>query len=144
MSTNAPDKLHASYSSTEARTSWRDIMDSSARGLPVTIRRQDTVTAVTDAERLRQYFFKTLEPHTMTYVEDGVHSLVLDGRGFTAEGSTLDAAIEDMVLQLREYQDDWALHYSSAPNHRSNWPLTMLLSMSTDTQLKDWLINGGE
>ncbi len=144
MSMHTLDSLQATYSSTEARIKWREIMDSSERGLPVTIRRLDTVTAVTDAERLRQYFFKTIAPQTMTYVEDGVHVIVLDHRGFAAEGNTIDEAIDDMVVQLREYQEDWEKHYVGAPNHQVNWPLAMLVSTSTNAQLKDWLINGGE
>ncbi|MGO1543621.1 MAG: hypothetical protein ACTHXA_04680 [Gulosibacter sp.] len=144
MSAQAMGQFPASYNSTEARTKWREIMDASEHGVPVTIRRQGSVSAVADAERLRRYFSRTCSPNAATYVEDDVYVLVLEGRGFIAEGKTLEEAIEDMVLQLREYQADWGTHYSSAPNHQLNWPIAMLAAVSTDAQLKDWLISGGE
>ncbi|WP_139833213.1 hypothetical protein [Microbacterium sp. LEMMJ01] len=53
-------------------------------------------------------------PGVVTFVEDGVYVIVLDRRGFLPEGETLEAAIEDMVLQLREYSADWLSHYGTA------------------------------
>lgn len=139
----AVEQVTASYSSTEARTHWRDIMNASSQGVPVTIGcHGSAVSAVVDAERLREYFAETLDPHALTFVEDGVHVIVLDRRGFTSEGETLEDAIEDMVHQLREYAEDWGEHYSTAPNHEKNWALVQMISMSSDSQLREWLIGG--
>lgn len=131
------------YTSTEARTHWGDIMDASQSGVPVTIgRKGSAVSAVTDAERLRAYLAETLEPRALTFSENGVYAIVLDRRGFASEGETLDAAIDDMIVQLREYAEDWEEHFSAAPNHQGNWPLVQLLSISSDDQIRDWLIGG--
>lgn len=133
-----------SYTSTEARTHWRDIMDASSAGIPVTISRQDsTASAVTDAEQLRRYLSQSLSPRALTYFENGVHALVLNQRGFVSEGETIEEAIDDMVSQLREYVEDWAEHFSTAPNHADNWALVQLVSLSTDEQVREWLVNGG-
>src|SRR5690606_22615455 len=118
------------YASTEARTHWRDIMNASTQGVPVTIGRHGSaVSAVTDAGRLREYLAETLDPSALTFVENGVHVIVLNRRGFTSEGETLEDAVEDMVHQLREYAEDWGEHYSVAPNHQDNWALVQMISM---------------
>lgn len=137
------EQATVSYSSTEARTHWRDIMNASSQGVPVTIGRHGSaVSAVTDAGRLREYLAETLDPHALTFVEGGVHAIILDRRGFASEGETLEDAIEDMLHQLREYVDDWGEHYSTAPNHQDNWALVQMISMSSDSQLREWLIDG--
>ena len=144
MTTQIPNGIKTTYSSTEARTHWRDIMNASDKGLPVSIGRHGaTVSAVTDAERLRKYLSQTLDPHTLTFFEDGLHAIVLEQLGFASEGASLEAAIEDMIVQLREYADDWGTHFSAAPNHADNWALVQLISLSSEAHLREWLISGG-
>ena len=41
---------------------------------------------------------------------------------------------------LREYAEDWQLRLLNAPNHRDNWGLVQLISLSDDEQLRDWLV----
>jgi hypothetical protein len=45
-----------------------------------------------------------------------------------------------MVDALREYAEDWQDHLLNAPNHRDNWALVQLVSLSENDQLKKWLV----
>lgn len=100
----------------------------------------EATTTRVETEHLRRYLVETCLPNTVRYIEDGVHALVLDGRGFAVEGRNLDEAVEDMIFALREYADDWGDRLSSAPNHQHNWPVAVLTSISTDAQLREWLL----
>lgn len=57
-----------------------------------------------------------------------------------ADGATFDEAITEMIEALREYADDWQERLLNAPNHRENWGLVQLISLSDDDQLTDWLV----
>jgi hypothetical protein len=57
-----------------------------------------------------------------------------------ADGATFEEAIREMVDALREYAEDWQDHLLGAPNHRENWPLVQLISLSDDDQLGAWLV----
>jgi hypothetical protein len=45
-----------------------------------------------------------------------------------------------MVAALREYAEDWPEHLLEAPNHKENWGLVQMISLSTDEQLRAWLV----
>jgi len=60
--------------------------------------------------------------------------------GLVASGETFDAAIDDLIGELRQYADDWA-ELRSAPNHRDNLGLVLLVTLSTDAELRDWLLS---
>ncbi|WP_431927398.1 hypothetical protein [Nonomuraea jabiensis] len=45
-----------------------------------------------------------------------------------------------MVDALREYAEDWQDRLLDAPNHRENWGLVQLISLSDDDQLREWLV----
>jgi hypothetical protein len=45
-----------------------------------------------------------------------------------------------MVDALREYADDWQERLLESPNHRENWGLVQLVSLSSDEQLRDWIV----
>jgi hypothetical protein len=53
---------------------------------------------------------------------------------------TFDEAIGEMIEALREYVQDWQDHLLSAPNHRDNWELVQLISLSNEEQLHGWLV----
>jgi len=56
-----------------------------------------------------------------------------------ADGGTFEEAITDMVAALREYAEDWQDHLLHASNHRDNWGLVQMISLSSDEQLGKWL-----
>jgi hypothetical protein len=48
-----------------------------------------------------------------------------------------------MINALREYAEDWQERLLDTPNHQNNWALVQLISLSTDDQLRDWLVGLG-
>ncbi|UXW86488.1 hypothetical protein NFX31_02815 [Microbacterium azadirachtae] len=69
---------------------------------------------------------------------------LMSGRPFVSEGATVDDALSDLVLSLREYAEDWEARLQQAPNHRDNWSLVQLVKLSSDAQLLEWFERGGE
>lgn len=68
--------------------------------------------------------------------------MFLPGLPFGADGNTLDEAVETLVEILREYAVDWTTesYLREAPNHRDNWALVQIIALSTDAQLRDWIV----
>jgi len=131
-----------SYS--EARAHLKDLLDAAEKGRPATVRRDAARTAVVNAERLR-HFLATLNPaRAQVLPEAGGWSVFIPGLPIAADGSTFDEAINEMVDALREYAADWQDHLLDIPNHRENWGLVQMISLSDDDQLRDWLIGSGQ
>ena len=61
---------------------------------------------------------------------------------FTAYGADYDEVIDDLIVALREYAEDWNDHLHDAPNHRDHWVVVALAGLSTDEQLRGWLLTG--
>ncbi|MEU5592405.1 prevent-host-death protein [Streptomyces sp. NPDC020298] len=124
---------------TDARAHFKDLLDAAEQGMVATVRRDTGRAAVVDAERLRVYLAR-LCPQAEAVAEDGGWSLFLPGLPVAADGETLDAAVDDMIMALREYADDWHHHLSTAPNHRDNWGLVQFVGISDDAQLRAWVV----
>jgi len=75
-----------------------------------------------------------------TVHEGGGWSVFIPGLPVAADGGSFDEAIIEMVDALREYAEDWQRRLLDAPNHRDNWGLVQLISISDDEQLRDWLV----
>jgi hypothetical protein len=45
-----------------------------------------------------------------------------------------------MVEALRESAADWEDPLLDAPNHRDNWALVQLVTLSDDDDLRSWLV----
>lgn len=133
---------YPSFSS--ARHNFKDVLDAAARGRSVTIARDGEVSAVLSAERLRDFFFRTVSPRVEIAHEDGRVIAFMARRPFVSEGATVNEALGDLVLSLREYAEDWEVRLQHAPNHQGNWALVQLLKLSSDEQLRDWFERGGE
>jgi len=101
-------------------------------------RRQSASPQVVDAARLRHFLATAVPSRAMVVAEDGGWSVFIPGLPIAANGSTFDEAIDEMVEALREYADDWQDRLD-APNHRDNWGMVQLISLSDDDQLRDWL-----
>lgn len=129
---------YASY--TEARVKFKDLLDAARRGTVATVRRDDATAAVVDGNRLRDFLAKVSPSRAQVVAEDGGWSAFIPGLPVAADGATFDAAIEEMIDALREYADDWQDHLLDAPNHRENWGLVQMIELSTDEQLREWLV----
>lgn len=66
--------------------------------------------------------------------------MFLPGSPISADGSTFDEAIAEMVDALREYAADWRERLHKAPDHRRRRDLVQLIDLKSDDQLRDWLI----
>lgn len=128
---------------TEARTHFKSLLDAAARGQVATVRRDSTQTAVVDVDRLRHFLTAVIPVRAQTIAEDGGWSVFLPGLPVAADGSTFDEAIDETIDALREYAEDWQERLLTAPNHRENWGLVQLIALSSDEQLRTWLVGEG-
>ncbi len=131
-----------SYS--DARAHLKDLLDAAERGQVATVRRESASAAVLDTPRLRHFLPSVVPSHAQVVPEAGGWSVFIPGLPVSADGPDFDAAIEDMVQALREYAEDWQDRLLKAPNHRDNWGLVQLISLSDDSQLRDWLAGSAQ
>jgi len=115
-------------------------LDAAERGKVATVRRDAARSAVVDVERLRYFLAKVLPSGTQVVAEAGGWSVFIPGVPVSADAATFDEAITEMVDALREYVADWHARLLDAQNHRDNWGLVQLISLSDDDQLRDWLV----
>jgi len=133
-----PQVHYDSY--TEARNKLKNLLDAAQNGQVATVRRDAATAVVLDAERLR-YFLASVVPSQAKVVQEaGGWSVFIPGLPIAADGGTFEEAIAEMANALREYAEDWQDHLLYAPNHRGNWGLVQLISLSTDEQLREWLV----
>jgi predicted RNase H-like HicB family nuclease len=125
---------------TDARAHFKDLLDAAERGRVATVRRDAGRTAVVDVERLRGVLTVLIAPRAQVVAEAGGWSVFIPGLPVAADGATFDEAIAEMIDALREYAEDWQERLLDAPNHRDNWGLVQLISLSSDDQLRDWLV----
>lgn len=137
--------ITADYGSfTAARAHLKDVLDATEQGRTVTVLRDDHLSVVVPAERLRSYFFRTVSPRVKVFREDGRAVALMESQPFVSEGEDVTGALADLVITLREYAEDWEDRLQHAPNHAGNWALVQLIKLSSDDQLLDWLERGGE
>jgi len=120
------------------RAHLKELLDAAEAGTPASMRRDVRSFAVVDAERLRR-FLASMGVRAEVLAEDGGWSIFVPGVPVAVDGATFTDAVEAMVQALREYADDWIDHLSTAPNHRDNWGLVQLVSLSNDAELVAWL-----
>lgn len=126
-----------SYS--EARAHLKDLLDAAERGRVATVRRDSASAAVLDVARLRHFLATVVPSRAQVVPEADGWSVFIPGLPIAADGPTFDEALDEMVQALREYAEDWQDRLLDAPNHRGNWGLVQLISLSDDDQLRDWL-----
>ncbi|WP_344875285.1 prevent-host-death protein [Allokutzneria multivorans] len=127
---------------TEARAHLKDLLDAAEKGRVATVRRDAAVTAVVDVERLRHFLSSNVPSRAQVVPEGGGWSVFIPGLPVAADGTSFDEAIGEMVDALREYAEDWQERLLDAPNHRDNWGLVQLVSLSSDEQVREWLVGG--
>jgi predicted RNase H-like HicB family nuclease len=128
---------------TDARTHLKDLLDAAERGRVATVRRDARTTAFVDQERLRCFLAAVTPSGAQVVAEDGGWSVFIPGLPVAADGASFDEALDEMIIALREYADDWQDHLLDAPNHTGNWGLVQLVSLSDDNQLREWLVGSG-
>jgi hypothetical protein len=131
----------AHYSTLRAgRDHLKDMLDAAEQGRPTTVTRDHKRAAVVDAERLIHYFTRLNPSNAQVVGENDGWSVFLPGLPIAADGPTLDEALEEMVLALRDYAEAWSERLRLAANHADNWALVQIVDLSSDAQLKAWLV----
>lgn len=125
---------------TDARAHLKDLLDAAEEGRVATVRRDSATAAVVDVKRLRHFLASILPSRAQVVPEAGGWSVFIPGLPVAADGASFDEAITEMIDALREYVEDWQQRLLDAPNHRDNWGLGQLISLSDDDQLRDWLV----
>jgi len=125
---------------TEARARFKELLDAAERGRVATVRRDATTSAVVDGERLRYFLAKMCPSKAEVVGEQDGWSVFIPGLPLATDGNTLDEALTDMVDALRDYAEDWQERLLDAPNHRENWGLVQMISLSSEEQLRSWLV----
>lgn len=92
------------------------------------------------SEGLRHYLEVVVPSHAQVNLENsGLWSASLPGVPLWVEAPTYEAVIEAMISELREYAAEWREELFEAPNHRDNWGLVLLVEISSNQQLAEWL-----
>lgn len=125
----------------EGREHFKDLLDAAGDGRPATVNRDGQRVAAVDADRLVHFLTSVHPSGAQALGENDGWTLYLPGLPFAVDGDTLDAAVEDMIVALREYADDWVDHLRLAPNHADNWGLVQIVALSDDSQLRKWLLS---
>lgn len=125
---------------TAARSNLRLLLDTANTGRVTTLTREHETYAVVDAEVLRRHLLRLVPSHAAVVAEGGGWAAVLPGLPVHGDGQTLDDALDDCMNALREYAQDWNDRLLNAPNHRDHWPLVQLVELSTDEQLREWVL----
>lgn len=128
---------------TEARAHLKDLLDAAERGHVATVWRDAAKMAVVDVERFRSSLALLSAHRAQVVAEADGWSVFIPGLPIAADGATFDEAIAEMIVALREYAEDWQERLLDAPNHRNNWGLIQLISLSDDDQLRNWLVGSG-
>jgi len=129
---------------TDARIHFTDLLDAAAAGRLATVRRDRFRAAVVDADQLRHFLARGTPSGAEVFAEAGGWSVILPGTPLGADGASFDEAINEAIDMLREYAVDWQNSLRLASNHRDNWGLVHLISLSSDDQLRDWLVGSGQ
>ena len=125
---------------TETRKQLRLMLDRAGNGVPTGIERHDSRVALLELGRLQEILASCrLVGRPEAVAEAGGWSVLLPGTPVAADGGDLDEAVDEFVLALREYAEDWQERLMHAPNHSGNWPLVQLVALSSDDELADWV-----
>ncbi len=129
---------YPSYS--EGRAHFKPLLDAAHNGQVATVQRGANQTvAVVDASRLRHALAQLVPGPVVTAEEDG-WSAVLVGVPVAADGSTFDATIDEFIIALQDYAEDWQERLYLAPNRQQDWGLVQLTELSTPAQLRSWAV----
>lgn len=125
---------------TEGRAHFKDLLDAAESGRPASVRRENKQSAIVDAARLRHALTRLCPAEAEMVAEGDGWSIFIPGLPVAADGESPEQALDEMVLALREYADDWQDHLLHAPNHAQRWGLVQLVALSSDQEIKDWLV----
>lgn len=123
----------------ESREHLKEILDAADNGCPAIIGRDGRKIAALDADRLLRFLMDVRPSGVEAVSENNGWSLFIPGLPISGDGATIDEATDELIDALRDYADAWVARLRHAPNHAENWGLVQLISLATDSQLRDWI-----
>lgn len=129
-----------SYST--ARQHLKAVLDAAQAGLVTTVARDTQQYVVVPAEQLREQLAALRPSQAHVVAEGGGWAVVLPGLPVHGDGASFDEALDDAIIALREYAEDWNERLRLTPNHAPHRSVVALIELSDDVQLRDWLLGG--
>lgn len=129
-----------SYTST--RENLRAVLDAAEAGLVTTVSRGSDQYLVVPAGQMREELTELRPAKAQVLMEGGGWAVIIPGLPVHGDGETVDDALDDVIVALREYAEDWNDRLHTAPNHARHRPVVELVELSNDEQLRDWLVGG--
>ncbi|MCL2594783.1 MAG: hypothetical protein FWD83_04625 [Promicromonosporaceae bacterium] len=127
-------------SATETRANFKSALDLAEQGVSVPVLRSGHLTALVDANRLRESLMHLVNPDPqITCGEQEWWATIPNIPSILATGTDFDSVVADLISAVREYAFDWNDDLRLYPNHGDNWGFVQIVSLSTDDQLRDWL-----
>lgn len=127
---------------TSARQNMRAVLDAASDGLVTTVTRDAERYLVVPAEQLREELAGLRPSRAEVLAEGGGWVVVLPGLPVHGDGDSFDDAVDDAIEALRQYAHDWNERLRVAPNHARHRSVVEVVELSTDEQLRDWLLGG--
>jgi predicted RNase H-like HicB family nuclease len=125
---------------TQARSEFKALLDAALAGRVVTVTRETERYTVVDTGRLLVKLMQARPARAVVVAEGGGWVALLPDLPIHGEGDSFDEAIDDLMVALREYAEDWNERLYSAPNHRDHWDVAEIAELAGDEQLKAWLV----
>lgn len=127
---------------TSARTNFRAVLDSANAGLVTTVDRDRERYLVIAGDQFREQLARLRPSNAQVLHEGGGWTVIVPGLPVHGDAETFEEAIEDAIEALREYAEDWNDRLRLAPNHADNQVEVSLVELSTDDELRSWLLGG--
>src|SRR5699024_7488706 len=142
MASNRGPRHFASY--TQARDRLRDVLDAARAGVVTSVARGSETFVVVRADEQRKMLARLRPAEARVVAEGGGWAVIFPGLPVHGDGESFDAAVDDALQALREYAEAWNDHLHAAPNHTENRAVAELVELSSDDELRAWVLGGEE
>jgi len=129
---------------THARDHLRDVLDAARSGLVTSVTRGAEKFVVVRADEQRKMLARLRPADAQVLAEGGGWAVIFPGLPVHGDGETLEAAMNDALEALREYAEAWNDHLHAAANHKDNRDVVELVELSSDDELRSWVLAGAE
>ncbi|MBK5217768.1 MAG: hypothetical protein JJE02_09310 [Propionibacteriales bacterium] len=133
-----PVTRYESY--TEARKHLKDLLDTASEGRVVVVERSGDQLSVIKSEVLRGLLVHNISVRPEMVHEDDAWAIFVPGMPLAAEAEDIDAAVDELIAAIREYAEDWHARLRFAPNHQTHLAFVQFMDISTDQQIREWII----
>ena len=99
---------------------------------------------VVRADEQRKMLARLRPAEARVVAEGGGWAVIFPGLPVHGDGESFDAAVDDALQALREYAEAWNDHLHAAPNHTENRAVAELVELSSDDELRAWVLGGEE